>query len=218
MPARLTALACLLAAVPAAAQQRDGTYAGTVKGMQGRAMVVEVDGQTGPVPIDGQTRLSVSATGDAGFLKPGVAMAVTGSLRPEGKLTGARFTLHPNAAQTLKPRKRSVDAADPRLTVAARLVSAEPFAVRTLEPIEVTRDGRPVLQVPAGQTLPVSLASKETQSVDIALGAAANLIAPGDAVRLTFNKGRAAATAVAVTKAKPMSSKPAEGGGKKAEE
>ena len=218
MPLRLPLFLTILAATTALAQQREGTYAGTIKGVRGNVLLVEVDGQTGPVATDAQTKLTVAATGDGGFLTPGVMMAVTGSLRPEGKLTGARFTLHPNAKQTLTTKGRTVNAADPKLTVAARLLSKEPFVVQTLEAIQVQRDGRTVTRVPAGQKLPVSLASKDPKEVDITLGPAARLIAEGDAVRLTFKKGRAAATAVSVTKSQPMSSKPVEGDSKKADE
>ena len=216
-------------ATPAAAQGRyvqvrqqvqTKTVEGEVKGMQGTRLIVEIDGQTGPIPVDRNTRLTVSATGDKGFLRPGAVVVVSGTLRPDGTVAGASFVLHPNAQQTITPTARKVNASDPQVTVAGSLVSLDPFVIRTIDPIAVVRpeEGNVGAWAPGGIDVSTANAKKDLMltvklrdgvppEIPMDLGGTPGLIAEGDWAYVTFaSDNPSVARAVRVRKAEPLKS------------
>ena len=239
---RLTALAAAAALASTAAAQgrylqtqrnvQTKTVEGEVKAVQGPRVIVDVDGQTGPIPVDRNTQLNVTARGDAGFLTPGAVVVVSGTLRPDGTVAGGWFTLHPNAQETVTPTTRKVNAADPQVTVAGRLVSLEPFVIRTIDPIAVVRPDETNVGAfaPGGidvstagaksdLTLTVKLRDGKPKDVSMNLGSALALVEPGDTASMTFREDNPrAAWRVSIRKAEPMKSEaPKADGGKKSD-
>ena len=229
-PRRL-ALATLIAltAAPAAAQVpfvqatrqiRTRTVEGEVKNVKGSRVFVEIDGETGPIPVDRNTRLNVAANGDRGFLTPGAVVVVNGTLRPDGTIAGASFTLHPDPKNTVTETARKVNAADPQITVAGRLVSLEPFVIKAIDPIAVVKPdeqnvgafapgGIDVVAASGkrGLVLTVKLRDGLPEEVRMQLGSSPALIAPGDWAAVTFGEDNPnAARAVNIRKTESLKS------------
>lgn len=161
---------------------------GDVESVSPRGVVLNVDGESVPVPIDRQTVLDIQGMGDTGFIQPGAGVWVEGKLKPDGSLINASFVVHPSAQQTLPARtERTFDAENPQVRFAGQIVSWEPFVVRSLDTLVPemknpqggpARKGRPI----RGATIPVTLEVKQPERVRVAIPP--NLRAVGETDRV----------------------------------
>ena len=210
IPRTLPVLLAALAAAPAFGQfygqqrqVRTKAVEGEIKEIRGSRLIVEIDGKTGPLPVDRNTNLMVTGKGDLGFLRPGAVVVVSGTLRPDGTVAGADFAVHPNPKQSVDPQVRRVNAADPQITVAGQLVSLEPFKIKALDSIAMVKGegdniGINIVGVgevpPAGSiqnaVLTVNLRDGKPQEVSVNLGNSPQLIAPGDWFVASFREDR----------------------------
>ena len=209
-PRTLPALLAALVTLPASAQNygqqrqvRTKAVEGEIKEIRGSRLIVEIDGKTGPLPVDRNTELVVTGKGDLGFLRPGAVVVVSGTLRPDGTVAGADFAVHPDPKRSVDPQVRRVNAADPQITVAGRLLSLEPFQIKALDSIAMVKGegdtwGINILGVgevpPAGSiqnaVLTVNLRDGKPQEVSVNLGPSPQLIAPGDWFVASFREDR----------------------------
>ena len=109
--------------------QKTTTVDAEIKAMQPGRLIVEVDGETGPIALDRNTRLTVTGEVDRAFLQSGSVVEVSGFVREGGRIGKARLTLHTDPQQTAKPRVRKVKVDDKQVAAVGRVVSLEPLAV-----------------------------------------------------------------------------------------
>lgn len=245
---RLVALA-LLSLVTATTIQAQGfaysvrsqTYQGEIKEVRGNTIIWESDGKTGPIPYDRATTLTVSGTGDAGFVTPGAVVTISGTLRPDKSIIGASMSVHANPKETGQAVRVTVSEADPQIRVKGQIVSFEPLTIKAIDGISMTQASQQnqragAMAPPAyGVVLQVKLRDPKPETVGLILGSAPRLIAAGDTATVTVREDRPkVASAISIRKTEPLKSgrkkpeekkeegdaakKPAEEGTKSAEE
>lgn len=182
------------------------TLEGTIEAISPQGLVVNIDGQSGPVPMDRQTTLEVTGYGDPGFMQPGAAVWVMGRMQPDGSVSNAQFTIHLSPQETLKTGERTFEASDPSIGFAGRIVSLEPFVVQSLDtivPEMANPQGGPAKRGRAlrNPRLQVKPEIRQPERVRVIFGPNPALAAVGDEARITIRSDRPnVASRVQITK------------------
>ena len=188
-------------------------FLGDVESISPRGIVLKVDGESIPIPIDRQTSLQIQGMGDPGFLQPGAGVWVKGKLKPDGSLINASLVVHPSPKQTLTTgTEHTFNAEDAQVAFAGQIVSLEPLAVRTLDTLVPemknpqggpAQKGRPIRNA----TIPISLEVKQPEKVRIEIPANFQAIGETDRVIAVIRSDRpTVASALSVMKQETIQS------------
>lgn len=169
-------------------------FEGELKSVNRNGFGVESDGKQAVIPVTGATKLTVTANGDPGFLKPGVTVTVQGERRTTTPaIMNATLTAHMSPRETAAPQIREIDAAGELVTFNAVIVQTEPdMIVRAIDAIQLKRKvgNNWVKAAPQRNlTMPVKLHDRMADNVAIRIGRNASMAKEGDAVRFEMVQG-----------------------------
>ena len=197
--------------VPGQTKEVTKTVDATIKGITPQALLVEVEGQTGPVPLDGNSQLVVVGKVEREFLQAGSSVMVSGYVREGGRLTDAIVTLHVQPQQTMSGSAvRQVKQTNPLVTAAGQIVSLDPLRVRITDGLQlVGEQTQPNVPPPTSQPQYNQILTLELKSNDATIaanfGANAALIPENASAKLTVpENGQPVVRRVVVTREEPI--------------
>ena len=192
--------------VPRTPQVKTVTVDATIQDISPSALLVEVDGETGPIGLGRQTQLVVMGEVEPGLIGVGSYVEASGYLREPGKLSDARLTLHVTAATLPKSQVRQVKQVDPLVTCTGRIVAAEPLTMLCQDGLQLVGETpqpnqQPPMSRPAYKQRLVIDVSKADEPVRANFGAMPKLVSKGDKAKIVVpEQGRRVAQRVTVTR------------------
>jgi hypothetical protein len=188
------------------------TYQGTLADASRGGVVIESDGSKFPVRLDRATQITIYGVGDAGFLRPGMTVTVSGEFHAERQsIEESDISVHLNPRLTARQGVTTMNTDSRRLSIKGVVTSLEPLAIKTIDLVRVqVKSGVAGLTMPptaAGKLLMVKLRNPNPQQVTLLLGNNLGLAQAGDPVSVFIARERpGVAYSLNVTRTEPLDS------------